>query len=89
MDCDRTDELMAQRVEVALIYQKMLGNDDARIYLSSAGVPQDVIERVLAGPKGRRIGPSDTLDAVNGPRLEDSPPEQVTQCPVSDGGATG
>lgn len=65
MGADRTNELRAQRVEVALIYQKMLGDDEARTYLKLAGVPPEVVERVLAGPTGRRPSPSDNLDATN------------------------
>jgi DNA-binding response OmpR family regulator len=43
----RTDELTAQRIEVALVYQQMLGTADAQDYLSSLGVPEPVARRVL------------------------------------------
>jgi CheY-like chemotaxis protein len=43
----RTDELTAQRIEVALVYQQMLGTVDAQDYLSSLGVPESVARRVL------------------------------------------
>lgn len=47
MNLERTDVLTAQHVEVALVFQKMLGTRDAEEYLRNARVPWDVIARVL------------------------------------------
>ncbi len=50
----RKDLLTAQRVEVALVFHRMLGCDEAESYLRRAGVPECVIARVLAAPAGCR-----------------------------------
>lgn len=51
---ERKDELLAQKVEVALVFQQMLGTADAQAYLVSSGVPAEVIERVLFSEALRR-----------------------------------
>jgi hypothetical protein len=51
----RLDRVTAGRVEVAIIFKEMLGRDDAAVYLSGNGVPQCVVDRVLAGKARRRI----------------------------------
>jgi hypothetical protein len=51
---ERKDQLLAQKVEVALVFQQMLGTADAQAYLVSSGVPADVIERVLFSTALRR-----------------------------------
>lgn len=55
----RTDELTAQRIEVALVYQQMLGTADAAAYLAALGVPETVVRRVLdegpARPSARSL----------------------------------
>lgn len=43
----RCNNLVTQRVEVALIYKEMLGLAEAMAYLKDEGVPNDVAERVL------------------------------------------
>lgn len=43
----RSKNLVAQHVEVALVYKDMLGLDEAMAYLEREGVPQDVVNRVL------------------------------------------
>jgi hypothetical protein len=50
----RTDVLTEQRVNVALIYQLMLGTEDAETYLISMDVPMSVIDRVLRTAVYRR-----------------------------------
>ena len=52
---ERKDELLAQKVVVALVFQQMLGTADAQAYLVLSGVPADVIERVLFSKEPRRV----------------------------------
>ncbi|TFW20388.1 hypothetical protein E4L96_10480 [Massilia arenosa] len=54
----RSDHLTAQRVEVGLVFESMLGEDSAREYFLSSGVPVWVAQRVLAT---RRKRPSPAL----------------------------
>ena len=51
---ERKDHLMAQKVEVALVFQQMLSTAEAHAYLARNGFPDDVIERVLFHPELRR-----------------------------------
>lgn len=55
----RHDSLIAQHLEVAMIYKEMLGLDEARAYLEREHIPRDVAERILLG--GR------TLEAPSSP----------------------
>jgi len=51
----RSKNLIAQHIEVALVYKEMLGLDEAVAYLAREGVPQDVAARVIApGPRQLR-----------------------------------
>lgn len=50
----RCDVVTAQRVEVGLIFQAMLGSADALDYMLKNGVPQAVAQRVLSQPLRRR-----------------------------------
>jgi hypothetical protein len=43
----RRENLVAQHVEVALVYKNMLGVDEAIDYLERARVPREITERVL------------------------------------------
>lgn len=45
----RLDRLTAGRVEVAIVFKEMLGDDDAAAYMAQNGIPQHVADRVLAG----------------------------------------
>jgi hypothetical protein len=45
----RLDRLMAQRVEVAIVFREMLGAADAAEYMAANGIAQHVADRVLAG----------------------------------------
>jgi len=45
----RIDHLMAQRVDVAIVFRDMLGGAEAERYLTENAVPGHIIERVLAG----------------------------------------
>lgn len=45
----RKDALTSQKVETALIFQAMLGWQDAYEYLLSEDVPEEIIERVVFG----------------------------------------
>ena len=51
---ERKEHLIAQKVEVALVFQQMLGTADAHAYLAGNGVAEEVIERVLYQPDARR-----------------------------------
>ena len=50
----RKDHLMAQKLEVALVFQQMLSTAEAEAYLVSNGIAASVIERVLFRPELRR-----------------------------------
>jgi hypothetical protein len=54
----RPDSLTAQRIEVALVLNAMLGAAAATDYLGKHGVDQQVVLRVL-GANGRRRGSHD------------------------------
>ncbi len=60
----RDEVLMAQHVEVGLVFQAMLGDADAIAYFRSVGVPDSVARRVMTQPHLRRA----VYDA-NGARL--------------------
>jgi hypothetical protein len=53
----RRNDLIAQHVEVALVYKDMLGLDDAKDYLERESIPRDITERVLLTEKKRRPAP--------------------------------
>lgn len=53
LSAGRHDVLMAQRLEVALVYRDMLGTDAAKKYLESLDVPLSLAERVLASERHR------------------------------------
>ena len=40
---------MAGRVDVAIVFRKMLGAEDAAAYMEANGIPLHVAERVLSG----------------------------------------
>jgi len=52
-DDQRSDQLSSQRIEVALVFQSMLGTDAAAEYLRNAGVPIWITARVLGSAKRR------------------------------------
>jgi hypothetical protein len=43
----RREHLTSQHIEVALVYQQMLGVEEAARYLEQAGIPPEVADRVL------------------------------------------
>lgn len=51
----RIDHLMAQRVDVAIVFRDMLGAEDALSYMAGCSVPAGVVARVLAGLAVTRI----------------------------------
>jgi hypothetical protein len=59
---ERRDKLTSQRVEVGLIFHEMLGETEAKEYMLNVGVPEKVVDRVLAGRSGRRESPIDELE---------------------------
>jgi predicted nucleic acid-binding Zn ribbon protein len=50
----RSKNLVAQHIDVALVYKAMLGVDEALQYLEREGVSRDIAERVLLGGLARR-----------------------------------
>ncbi|OBV38929.1 hypothetical protein [Janthinobacterium psychrotolerans] len=52
----RTNALMAQKIDVAIIFQEMLGTFAAATYLNEQQVPLDIALRVLV--HARRYSPS-------------------------------
>ena len=54
MQQERRDELTAQKVETGLVFLHMLGVDDARRYLLTEEVPEDVVNRLLSDGGVRR-----------------------------------
>ena len=51
----RTDHLMAQRVDVAIVFRDMLGLEDAAAYMARYDFPEHVVQRVLSGLAVTRI----------------------------------
>jgi hypothetical protein len=51
----RIDHLMAQRVEVAIVFRDMLGAAEAASYLTENAVPRHIIDRVISGLAVSRI----------------------------------
>lgn len=65
----RRDELTAQRVEVAIVFLKMLGAEDAARYMAENGIPAAVAARILDPQAVQRQG--DYLEVSKGdPRPE-------------------
>lgn len=60
-DDQRGDQLTSQRIEVALVFQTMLGTDAAAEYLRNAGIPTWITARVLGSAK-RRPTPALVVD---------------------------
>lgn len=60
---ERKEHLIAQKVEVALVFQQMLGSAEAHAYLAGNGIAEDVIARVLYHPESRRSYASTQLGA--------------------------
>ena len=50
----RRENLVAQHIEVALVYKDMLGVDEAIEYLDREHVPKEIVERVLFTENKRR-----------------------------------
>jgi len=50
----RRNNLLSQRIEVALVYKDMLGLNEARDYLNRESVPAEIVERVLLTERRRR-----------------------------------
>lgn len=55
----RKDALTSGKIETGLVFEQMLGPEDARSYLQAEGVPEAIIARVLAGTF-RRPGSSES-----------------------------
>ncbi|RFP32405.1 hypothetical protein [Duganella sp. BJB476] len=52
--CRRSDRLTAQKVEVGIVFQEMLGVEDAAEYFATYNLPSQIVERILGGIKRRR-----------------------------------
>lgn len=60
----RKDEITSAKIETAMIFERMLGEQDARNYLRGADVPEPLIERVLAGGPRRPLSEAPPRDAA-------------------------
>jgi hypothetical protein len=59
----RCDIRMAERVDCGIAVQAVAGSSEAVRYMVTCGVPQNVIERVLAGiPNRRKISSARSCD---------------------------
>jgi hypothetical protein len=56
----RRENLVSQHIEVALVYQQMLGLDEAARYLEQEGIPEEIANRVLLTGRKRppRMAPA-------------------------------
>lgn len=61
---ERKDKLTSQRVEVGLVFQQMLGEQEAKEYMLNVGVPMTVVNRVLGSRSGRRDSPIDEVEKL-------------------------
>lgn len=64
----RTDVLTAQHFQVALVFKKMLGLEEAIAYLRSARVEQHLIDRVLLSDNHRHFPYPSQSDTGNNAR---------------------
>jgi hypothetical protein len=53
----RSEHLVSQHIEVALVYKEMLGLDEAIGYLEREDIPREIVERVLFTERKRRSAP--------------------------------
>jgi hypothetical protein len=61
----RTDRLAAQKAQVALVFQKMLGTEEARTYLIQNNFSESNIQRILYGDAThKRAAPVETEASV-------------------------
>jgi hypothetical protein len=59
----RKDEITSAKIETAMIFEQMLGPQDALTYMRSAEVPEALVERLLSGG-ARRPAPVDGEQAA-------------------------
>jgi len=52
--CRRSNVLDAQKVNVGIVFNNMLGGEEAALYLSKNGIPEAVTSRVLDHTRQRR-----------------------------------
>ena len=71
----RKDEITSAKIETAMIFEQMLGPQDALTYLRSADVPEALVERLLSGG-ARRPGPT---DGEAGPTPSPAPATRFTE----------
>ena len=83
----RTDNLMAQRIDVAIVFRDMLGAEEATNYMIENHVPRHVIERVLAGLAVTRIGGTDMVEYAASDSVVLTPPAQRPECANAQPGA--
>lgn len=60
----RRNLLFSQRLDVALVYKKMLGIDEARAYLLRENMPEHISERVLCSGRRRHIFAANVLSGT-------------------------
>jgi hypothetical protein len=73
----RADQLMAQKVNVGIIFLAMLGEADAMAYFRRARVPEDVIDRIMRCPQQRRArGLPPAIGCPSGEPADSLPPQR-------------
>lgn len=50
----RQDSLVAQHIEVALVYKEMLGAKETKAYLERENIPRDIVQRTVFTEARRR-----------------------------------
>ena len=66
----RHDSLIAQHIQVAMIYKEMLGLDEAMAYLEREHIPRNIAERILQTEQAR----PNSSTAASGTSATSAPP---------------
>jgi hypothetical protein len=61
----RTDALTRQHLDVALVFQEIIGTDEAISYLNKHGIPSDAVQRVILSPDYRRSSQTASNDPLS------------------------
>jgi hypothetical protein len=71
----RKDLITSAKIDTAMIFERMLGPQDALIYLRSAAVPEALVERLMSDG-GRRPAP---VECGNQPALRPAPNARLAE----------